>query len=106
MTGETNNRHLVSITLDQQSIGKGSPDQEQERAVAIYDLIELNEFGMPGHDGPPKEGLEFDLASRVLALDGLQLDLVRSWCSARLAPCRGGLPRGTRPCSARARGRS
>lgn len=53
MSDSTNTRRLVSITLDPKSIGKGSPDQEQERAVAIYDLIELNEFGIPGHDGGP-----------------------------------------------------
>lgn len=47
-------RHcLVGVTLDEASLGRGSPDQEHERAVAIYDLIERNRFAVPGHDGGP-----------------------------------------------------
>lgn len=44
---------LIGITLDEASLGRGSPDQEHERAVAIYDLIERNRFRVPGHDGGP-----------------------------------------------------
>ena len=33
---------LVAVTLDENSIGRSSPDIEHERAVAIYDLIEQN----------------------------------------------------------------
>ncbi len=33
---------LTSVTLDEASIGRGTPDQEHERAIAIYDLIEDN----------------------------------------------------------------
>ena len=47
-------RHrLISITLDPRSIGRGNPDQEHERAIAIYDLIETNNFGIPGNDDGP-----------------------------------------------------
>ncbi|MBN8532987.1 MAG: UPF0262 family protein [Rhizobiales bacterium] len=46
------NKRLVAITLDEASIERGTPDQEHERAVAIYDLIEENLFSPPGHDGP------------------------------------------------------
>lgn len=47
-------RHcLIGVTLDEASLGRGSPDQEHERAVAIYDLIERNSFGVSGHDGGP-----------------------------------------------------
>ena len=35
---------LVAVTLDEESIGRSSPDVEHERAVAIYDLIEENSF--------------------------------------------------------------
>ncbi len=38
---------LVSIALDPQSIERGTPDQEHERATAIYDLIEDNSFSLP-----------------------------------------------------------
>ena len=44
---------LINVTLDEASIGRGSPDQEHERAIAIYDLIEDNAFALPGHAGGP-----------------------------------------------------
>ena len=44
---------LVAVTLDEVSIGRGKPDQEHERAVAIYDLVEENHSRLPGHDGGP-----------------------------------------------------
>jgi uncharacterized protein (UPF0262 family) len=51
-TKETKKR-LVAITLDDASIGRSSPDIEHERAVAIYDLLEDNNFAPVGHeDGP------------------------------------------------------
>lgn len=44
---------LKSVVLDGDSIGIGSPDQEHERQIAIYDLIEENRFGLPDkHAGP------------------------------------------------------
>ena len=44
---------LVAVTLDDGSIGRGTPDQEHERAVAIYDILEANAFRLPDHpDGP------------------------------------------------------
>ena len=39
----SNGQCLVGVTLDENSLGRGSPDQEHERAVAIYDLIERNQ---------------------------------------------------------------
>lgn len=45
--------HLVAVTLDEASLGRGSADQEHERAVAIYDLIERNHFALPDFDGGP-----------------------------------------------------
>ena len=46
-------QRLVAVTLDEDSIGRSSPDVEHERAVAIYDLIEENSFAPVGHDGGP-----------------------------------------------------
>lgn len=46
-------KRLIAITLDEKSIGRGSADQEHERAVAIYDLLEDNSFALVGHDGGP-----------------------------------------------------
>ena len=53
MPDDTDKRRLVAVTLDEASIGRGSPDQEHERAVAIYDILESNAFALPEHDGGP-----------------------------------------------------
>ena len=59
---------LVAITLDESSIGRGLPEQEHERAIAIYDLIESNSFLIPGqHTGPYT--LHVSLRSNQLMLD-------------------------------------
>ena len=52
MTDDARKR-LMAVTLDEQSIGRGSADQEHERAIAIYDLLEDNSFALEGHDGGP-----------------------------------------------------
>lgn len=44
---------IVSVTLDEGSIGRGNSDIEHERAVAIYDLLEENEFRVVGEDRGP-----------------------------------------------------
>lgn len=59
---------LVAVTLDETSIGQGNPDQEQERAVAIWDIVEANFFEIPGHDGGPY-ALHIGLVENKLALD-------------------------------------
>lgn len=46
-------KRLISVTLDENSIGRGSADQEHERAIAIYDLLEENSFALAGHEGGP-----------------------------------------------------
>jgi uncharacterized protein (UPF0262 family) len=48
-----NKQRLVSVTLDDESIGRSSPDIDHEREVAIYDLLEMNRFTPVGHDGGP-----------------------------------------------------
>jgi uncharacterized protein (UPF0262 family) len=48
-------KKLVAVLLDENSIGRGNADQEHERAIAIYDLVESNSFGVPGHEGVPYE---------------------------------------------------
>jgi len=44
---------LIGVTLDEASLGRGSPDQEHERAIAIYDLIERNHFALPEQEAGP-----------------------------------------------------
>jgi uncharacterized protein (UPF0262 family) len=64
-------RRLVAVHLDDRSIGRGNPDQEHERAVAIYDLVEENVFAPEGHDSGP-------YALNILLEDGrLVLDIRR-----------------------------
>jgi uncharacterized protein (UPF0262 family) len=46
-------QRLVSVKLDEASIGRSNPDIEHEREVAIYDLLEMNHFAPVGHDGGP-----------------------------------------------------
>ncbi|MGX1788013.1 UPF0262 family protein [Bosea sp. NPDC055332] len=60
--------HLVAVTLDEASLGRGSADQEHERAVAIYDLIERNHFALPEFDGGPY-AVHLALVERRLAFE-------------------------------------
>ena len=46
-------QRLVSVTLDEASIGRSNEDVEHEREVAIYDLLEQNTFMPVGHEGGP-----------------------------------------------------
>ena len=64
--GEAARKRLIEVTLDENSIGRGSPDQEHERETAIYDLIEENNFGVVGHEGGPYK-LEIALYDAKLA---------------------------------------
>ena len=66
--GDAITDRLVEVTLDEASIGRGAPDIEHERAVAIYDLIEENRFELPGrHDGPYT--LKLSIQEQRLVLD-------------------------------------
>ncbi len=63
----TGNR-LLSIHLDETSIARGTPDQEHERIIAIYDLIEDNVFKLDnGKIGP--YALHLGLNSNRLVFD-------------------------------------
>ncbi|MEF3365323.1 UPF0262 family protein [Methylocystis sp. 9N] len=66
--GSNGLKRLISITLDENSIGRGSPDQEHERAIAIYDLLEENSFEPLGHEGGPY-ALCISLVDAKLVLD-------------------------------------
>ena len=61
-------QRLVSVTLDEASIGRSNPDVEHERAVAIYDLLEQNTFMPVGHDGGPY-ALHLSINSNRLVFD-------------------------------------
>jgi uncharacterized protein (UPF0262 family) len=59
---------LFAVTLDEASLGRGTADQEHERAVAIYDLIERNHFALPEFDGGPY-AVHLALVERRLAME-------------------------------------
>jgi uncharacterized protein (UPF0262 family) len=65
---ESAQNRLISVTLDENSIGRGSPDQEHERAIAVYDLIEDNCFALAGHNGGPY-ALNISLVDAKLVFD-------------------------------------
>lgn len=41
------------VEIDDSAIAPATPEMEQERRVAIFDLIEDNSFAIPGRDGQP-----------------------------------------------------
>ncbi|MEO1066927.1 MAG: UPF0262 family protein [Pseudomonadota bacterium] len=47
------NARLSSVLLDEASIGRATPDVEQERSIAIFDILEENSFKPTDHDGGP-----------------------------------------------------
>jgi uncharacterized protein (UPF0262 family) len=59
---------LIAVSLDEASIERGTPDQEHERAIAIYDLLESNSFHLPDRQAGPYR-LVIGLVSNRLALD-------------------------------------
>jgi uncharacterized protein (UPF0262 family) len=47
-----NAERLVKIELDDPAGPRRSAEAEQERAIAIYDILEENQFGVPEYVGP------------------------------------------------------
>ena len=67
---ETPNKthRLQNVELDDQSLAAASRDQEQERQIAIFDLLEENNFFPEGADGGPYD-LHMGLMENRLVLD-------------------------------------
>jgi uncharacterized protein (UPF0262 family) len=64
---------IIDIQLDERSILKRNADIEQERRIAIFDLLEGNRFAVAGHDGPYCVRLRVEegrLAIELLGGDG------------------------------------
>lgn len=59
---------LTSVELDEDSLAAASRDQEQERQIAIFDLLEDNHFAPDGAGGGPY-ALRLSLIDQRLALD-------------------------------------
>ncbi|MEO6124017.1 MAG: UPF0262 family protein [Ilumatobacteraceae bacterium] len=62
------NHRLSRVTIDEASLAAGSPEQEHERKVAIFDLLESNAFCPDGADDGPFE-LALSLAENRLCMD-------------------------------------
>ncbi len=81
-------RHrLRSVDLDEESLGAASRDQEQERQIAIFDLVEDNYFAPDGAPGGPYD-LRIALIDNRLALDIVGPDYQRRHLLS-LSPLRG-----------------
>jgi uncharacterized protein (UPF0262 family) len=59
---------LQSVELDEESLAAVSRDQEQERQIAIFDLLEQNKFQPDGAEGGPYD-LRMGLLENRLLLD-------------------------------------
>ena len=59
---------LVTVVLDEASLGSANSEQEHERAVAIYDILEENSFALPDRDGGPY-ALHLSLVEKKLAIE-------------------------------------
>jgi uncharacterized protein (UPF0262 family) len=68
MASEPSAHHLQSVDLDEDSLAAASRDQEQERQIAIFDLLEENHFAPHGAAGGPYD-LKISLIDGRLALD-------------------------------------
>ena len=71
---------IIDIELDERSILKRNADIEQERKVAIFDLLEKNHFDPAGHDGPFRVRLRVEesrLAIELMDPSGGPLDTIR-----------------------------
>ena len=68
MTDPTSSQRLQSVVLDEGSLASVSRDQEHERQVAIFDLLEANLFAPVGAPAGPYD-LTIALIDNRLALD-------------------------------------
>jgi uncharacterized protein (UPF0262 family) len=68
MPADSATHRLQSVELDGESLAAASRDQEQERQIAIFDLLEDNHFAPDGATGGPYD-LKVALVDNRLALD-------------------------------------
>jgi uncharacterized protein (UPF0262 family) len=76
---------ITDIKLDERTIIRRSDDIEQEKKIAIFDLLEGNHFAPAGHEGPYRillriedNRLAIDIRDEVgTALETIRLSLAR-----------------------------
>ncbi len=68
-------RRIVEITLDEKSIVRWSPEIEHERNVAVFDLLEANDFHLrDGFDGPYRIHLSLRESTLVMRVRNDEAD--------------------------------
>jgi len=80
LTGDMGDPRIIDILLDERSILKRNDDIEQERRIAIFDLLEKNHFDALGHVGPFRVTLRVEEGRLAIALAdaaGAPLDTIR-----------------------------
>jgi len=87
MAADRQTHRLKSVELDEESLSASSRDQEQERQIAIFDLLEDNYFAPEGAGGGPY-ALKMSLVDNRLALDVSGPDYQRTHILS-LTPLRG-----------------
>jgi uncharacterized protein (UPF0262 family) len=87
MSPPSSNNRLRSVELDEESLAAASRDQEQERQIAIFDLLEDNRFSPEGAQTGPYD-LRIALIDNRLALDITGPDYQRRHLLS-LSPLRG-----------------
>ena len=60
---------IIAIELDERSILRRNADIEQERRIAMFDLLEGNHFDVAGHDGPFRILLSVEEGRLAIALN-------------------------------------
>src|SRR3954470_14600570 len=68
LTGPMAQPRIIDIQLDERSILKRNPDIEQERRIAIFDLLEKNHFDVAGQDGPFRVTLRVEESRLAIVL--------------------------------------
>ena len=61
-------RRIVDVVLDEESVARRAPEVEHERAVALFDLIEENDFHLVGSQPGPYR-LRIGIFEQRLVLD-------------------------------------
>ena len=65
---------LIEVTLDEASLGRDNAEVEHERAVAIFDLLEKNNFALAGHAENGPYTLRLSLADNRLVFSVADAD--------------------------------
>lgn len=68
MASARTTHRLQSVEIDEESLAAASRDQEQERQIAIFDLLEANYFSPEGASGGPYD-LKMGLVDNRLVFD-------------------------------------